>query len=65
MRCKIRNKKCRRKAVKFRSHDADGYYVAENGVGDGSPSNPMSPADFLLVVLVDNNLVFFNRGDQF
>lgn len=42
------------------------YYVAVNGTGTGfAPSDPMSPSDFLLIVLADGNNVFFLDGDVF
>lgn len=42
------------------------YYVAASGTGDGlSPANPMSPADFLLLILVNDDTVYFNAGDTF
>lgn len=45
---------------------ATDYYVSENGTGSGlNPANPMSPADFLLVTLVEFDRVFFLEGDEF
>lgn len=45
---------------------ATDYYVSENGTGSGlNPANPMSPTDFLLVVLVQFDRVFFLEGDEF
>lgn len=42
------------------------YYVSINGTGTGFiPSDPMSVDDFLLVVLVPTNRVFFLEGDEF
>lgn len=42
------------------------YYVSINGTGTGFiPSDPMSVEDFLLVVLVPTNRVFFLEGDEF
>lgn len=42
------------------------YYVSESGTGSGlSPSNPMNEADFLLIVLGNNDRVFFLDGDEF
>jgi uncharacterized spore protein YtfJ len=42
------------------------YYVSESGTGSGlSAATPMSPASFLLVVLVDADRVFFLEGDEF
>lgn len=42
------------------------YYVSENGTGTGFiPSDPMSLAAFLLIVLVTGDQVFFLEGDEF
>lgn len=66
MRCKLKNHRCRRRAIRWGSSSGSGYYVSESGTGDGlSESTPMSPGDFELLVLVDNDNVFFNAGDEF
>lgn len=45
---------------------ATDYYVSSTGTGNGlSPSTPMSPADFLLVILAQYDRVFFSEGDEF
>lgn len=42
------------------------YYVSVSGIGNGlTPSNPMSTASFLLVVLGNSDRVFFKEGDTF
>lgn len=42
------------------------YYVSENGTGTGFiPSDPMSPAAFLLIILALGDQVFFLEGDEF
>lgn len=46
--------------------DVEGYYVSEDGSGDGlNPITPMSIADFLALTLVEGDIVNFKRDDVF